>query len=124
MAVRTSVLKRVIVGNRWLRTKPRAPFSPNPSRLNRQRWHTREELRLAIVLWIELTYHRRRRQRALGKPTPIEFEAVHEVALAADVWQPYESTEVGAVPWVHSSIGVLEPTNVYPISVVKPGSEP
>jgi transposase InsO family protein len=51
--------------------------------LDRQRWQTREELRLAIVYWIERTYHRRRRQRALGKLTPIEFEAVHEVAHAA-----------------------------------------
>ena len=51
--------------------------------LDRQRWQTREELRLAIVTWIERTYHRRRRQRALGKLTPIEFEAVHEVAHAA-----------------------------------------
>ena len=50
---------------------------------DRQRWATREELRLAIVLWIEGTYHRRRRQRALGKLTPVEFEAVHEVAYAA-----------------------------------------
>jgi transposase InsO family protein len=51
--------------------------------LDRQRWTTREELRLAIVAWIERTYHRRRRQRALGKLTPIEFEAIHEVANAA-----------------------------------------
>jgi transposase InsO family protein len=51
--------------------------------LDRQRWLTREELRLAIVVWIERTYHRRRRQRALGKLTPIEFEAVREVAHAA-----------------------------------------
>jgi len=51
--------------------------------LDRQRWSTREQLRLAIVVWIERTYHRRRRQRALGKLTPIEFEAVHEVAHAA-----------------------------------------
>jgi len=51
--------------------------------LNRQRWQTREGLRLAILTWIERTYHRRRRQRALGKLTPIEFEAVHEVAHAA-----------------------------------------
>jgi len=29
--------------------------------LDRQRWSTREELRLAIVYWIERTYHRRRR---------------------------------------------------------------
>jgi putative transposase len=29
--------------------------------LDRQRWSTRAELRLAIVTWIERTYHRRRR---------------------------------------------------------------
>lgn len=51
--------------------------------LDRQRWASREELRLAIVQWIERTYHRRRRQRGLGKLTPIEFEAVQEVAHAA-----------------------------------------
>jgi hypothetical protein len=27
--------------------------------LDRQRWSTREELRLAIVVWIERTYHRK-----------------------------------------------------------------
>ena len=37
--------------------------------LDRQRWATREQLRLAIVTWIERTYHRRRRQRALGRLT-------------------------------------------------------
>jgi putative transposase len=51
--------------------------------LDRRRWSSREELRLAIITWIERTYHRRRRQRGLGKLTPIEFEAVHEVAHAA-----------------------------------------
>ena len=51
--------------------------------LDRQRWSTRQELRLAIVIWIERTYHRRRRQRALGKLTPIEFETVFEAAYAA-----------------------------------------
>ena len=44
--------------------------------LNRQSWATRDELRLAIITWIERTYHRRRRQRGLGKLTPVEFEAV------------------------------------------------
>jgi putative transposase len=44
--------------------------------LNRRRWNTREELRIAIVTWIERTYHRRRRQAALGRLTPIEFEAI------------------------------------------------
>jgi hypothetical protein len=37
--------------------------------LNRQRWQTREEFRLAIVVSIEKTYHRRRRQDALGRMT-------------------------------------------------------
>jgi putative transposase len=44
--------------------------------LDRRRWNTREELRIAIVTWIERTYHRRRRQAALGRLTPIEFEAI------------------------------------------------
>ena len=37
--------------------------------LDRQRWTTRDELRLAIVTWIERTYHRRRRQAPLGRLT-------------------------------------------------------
>jgi putative transposase len=44
--------------------------------LNKQTWATREELRIAIVTWIEKTYHRRRRQDALGRLTPIEFETM------------------------------------------------
>ena len=32
--------------------------------LDRRRWDTREELRIAIVTWIERTYHRRRPYRA------------------------------------------------------------
>ncbi|WP_328740746.1 IS3 family transposase [Streptomyces erythrochromogenes] len=44
--------------------------------LDRRRWTTREELRIAIVTWIERTYHRRRRQAALGRLTPIEYETV------------------------------------------------
>jgi len=42
--------------------------------LNQQTWATRDELRLAMVIWIERTYNRRRRQRGLGKLTPVEFE--------------------------------------------------
>ena len=42
--------------------------------LNRRRWRTRSELAYAISFWIEHTYNRRRRQRALGKLTPVEFE--------------------------------------------------
>ncbi|MFJ5953968.1 IS3 family transposase [Streptomyces noursei] len=44
--------------------------------LDRRAWATREELRIAIVTWIEKTYHRRRRQAALGRLTPVEFEIV------------------------------------------------
>jgi putative transposase len=44
--------------------------------LNRRRWATRDELRIAIVTWIERTYHRRRRQPVLGRLTPIEFETI------------------------------------------------
>ncbi|GAA4387837.1 hypothetical protein GCM10023167_12030 [Brevibacterium pityocampae] len=52
--------------------------------LDRRRWTTYEQLRIAIVTWIERTYHRRRRQARLGKLTPVEYEAIIEpVALAA-----------------------------------------
>lgn len=44
--------------------------------LDRRRWDTREQLRIAIVSWIERTYHRRRRQARLGRLTPIEFETI------------------------------------------------
>ena len=44
--------------------------------LNRQQWATRDELRIAIVTWIERNYHRRRRQAALGRLTPIEYETM------------------------------------------------
>ncbi|WP_246157890.1 IS3 family transposase, partial [Catellatospora sichuanensis] len=44
--------------------------------LDRRSWATRDQLRTAIVTWIERTYHRRRRQRPLGKLTPIEFETI------------------------------------------------
>jgi len=38
--------------------------------LNQRRWRTRDELRYAIVYWIEHTYNRRRRQRGLGMEVP------------------------------------------------------
>ncbi len=44
--------------------------------LDRQSWATRDELRIAIVTWIERTYHRRRRQAGLGRLTPIEYETI------------------------------------------------
>ena len=42
--------------------------------LNRRAWTTREDVRIAIVTWIERTYHQRRRQDSLGRLTPIEYE--------------------------------------------------
>jgi transposase InsO family protein len=51
--------------------------------LDTRRWDTRENLRLAVVTWIETKYNRRRRQRALGKLTPVEFEMIYAAAEAA-----------------------------------------
>jgi transposase InsO family protein len=53
--------------------------------LDGQSWATRDELRAAIVHWIERTYHRRRRQDRLGRLTPVEFETImtHEASQAA-----------------------------------------
>lgn len=53
--------------------------------LDRRRWATRDDLRLAIITWIERTYHRRRRQVRLGRLTPIEYETINtpQAALAA-----------------------------------------
>ena len=49
---------------------------------HRRRWNTRQDLRLAIVTWIEKTY-RRRRQQALERLTPIEYETLLPAAHAA-----------------------------------------
>jgi putative transposase len=35
------------------------------------------------VTWIERKYHRKRRQRGLGKLTPVEFETIYCAADAA-----------------------------------------
>jgi hypothetical protein len=45
-------------------------------RCARRHRHRCSARRLAIVGWIEGTYHRRRRQRGLGRLTPIEFETI------------------------------------------------
>lgn len=44
--------------------------------LDRQPWATRNDLRIAIVTWIERTYHRLRRQARLGKLTTVEYETI------------------------------------------------
>jgi len=43
---------------------------------DRQVWDTRDQLRLEIVKWTEGKYNRKRRQRRLGKLTPVEYETV------------------------------------------------
>jgi transposase InsO family protein len=48
--------------------------------LNQQQWSSRAELHYAIVVWIEHTYNRRRRQRGLGKLTPVEYELAFALA--------------------------------------------
>ena len=44
--------------------------------LDQRHWRSRAELHYAIVTWIERTYNRRRRQRGLGRLTPVEYELV------------------------------------------------
>lgn len=44
--------------------------------LDRRTWTTLQQLRSAIVTWIEGTYRRRRRQRSLSRLTPIEYETI------------------------------------------------
>jgi transposase InsO family protein len=50
--------------------------------LDRRHWTSRQKLRIAIVTWIERTYHRRRRQDALGRLTPIEYETITHTTAA------------------------------------------
>ena len=50
----------------------------------RRRWRTRNELAYEIVVWIEHTYNRRRRQRVLGKLTPVAFELAFPEQLDLD----------------------------------------
>jgi hypothetical protein len=63
--------------------------------LNRQTWGIRDQLCIAIVTWIERTYHRRR-QAALGRLTPIEYELImSQIAGQA----PELSQDRAADPW-------------------------
>ena len=67
--------------DRWVRSAPPATTPPQSffallqkNVLNRRRWSSRQQLRIAIITWIERTYHRRRRQTRLGRLTPIDYE--------------------------------------------------
>ena len=51
--------------------------------LGRRSWTNREQLRIAMVTWIERIYHHhRRRQARLGRLTPIGFETVMNTTVA------------------------------------------
>ena len=72
--------------------------------LDWKRWSTRAELRLAFITWIERTYHRRRRQRALGKLHPDRVRiAPHASRNRGLKFTPRESTGPGAVPNLYNA---------------------
>lgn len=58
-----------------------------------------KELTVAVISWIETSFHRRRRQRGLGSMTPIDFETV-AAPYAANAARPTEQP-------VNRSIGRL-----------------
>jgi len=68
--------------------------------LDRKVWATRDELASAVIGWIERTYHRRRRQRGLGKLTPLEFEPSNDQrpTLHDHDCHQHLSPECGAIP--------------------------
>ena len=67
--------------------------------LNRRRWRTRNELAYEIIYWIEHTYNRRRRQRGLGRLTPVEFElAFTDPAARCSLTTQPPSTKLRADP--------------------------
>jgi putative transposase len=84
--------------------------------LDRPRWDTREELRLAIITWIERTYRRRRRQRRSGRLTPVEYETLNLAATAARPLHPTSQLTSGQS--VRPRLPVCEP------SLLIPGSRP
>ena len=111
--VRTLVANNGLVGSicRVGACRDNAATSPSSlcwrNVLNRQRWDTREGLRLAIVIWIERTYHRRRRQRRLGRLTPNRVRTDPRPARNRGlITTPPRSTKPGGRPggW---SVGVV-----------------
>jgi len=56
------------------RVDPSCAWPPGRGRGRFAARKTRSELRFEIIRWIERTYNHRRRQRSLGKLTPVEFE--------------------------------------------------
>ncbi len=59
----------------------------------RRRWRTRSELAYEAIVWIEHTYNRRRRQRALGRLTPVEFELAFTAPPCLDDEQQHDQSQ-------------------------------
>ncbi len=60
-----------LYGRAFLEVEQLSPTEGSP-----ERWATRDDLRIAILTWIDRTYQRRRPQDTLGRLTPIEYEAI------------------------------------------------
>gem|GEM_PF-6015794 len=73
--------------------QPAAEQRPEPASVG-----DREQLRLAIVVWIQRTYHRHRRQDSLGRLTPIAYETPYAPLTPHGSTYPTESTKVGGRP--------------------------
>ena len=86
--------------------------------LDRRRWATRQDLRLAIITWIERTYHRRRRQPRLGRLTPVEYETIMTTpAIPSRLTQPVTKTcssPDGGAAWCGSPRARLQPRPAQP----------
>ena len=46
--------------------------------IDRRRWHTRHEVEIAVLSYLEGWYNPTRLQRALGWRSPLEYEAHHQ----------------------------------------------
>jgi putative transposase len=46
-------------------------------RLNRQPWRSIDDVRVAVIEWIEAWYNRRRRHSSLGYLSPLDYERQH-----------------------------------------------
>jgi putative transposase len=51
--------------------------------LNRRRFHSHAEAKMAVFEWIEGWYNPRRRHSSLGYRSPVNYERAHERSLAS-----------------------------------------
>ena len=66
--------------------------------LNTRRWETSQNLQFAVVTCAERTYRRKRRQGALGKMTPTEFESLDSALKADYSYELRARPETTAIP--------------------------